>query len=636
MENVFLNISTNSLELRKNRKYQSESEGRSNMRYTNKYIKIIVFVLLASITTSCEDYLVTESNSTFTETTAFANLDFATKAVYGIYEKFTNPNFYDYYYMYTKIDNDIECAFNPDEGAKWSLAHYAGTEGSSKLEEMWAILFLTIERANICIDNIPKSPIWEGEYAKEAHQLYGEAVTLRALCYYELITTWGDVPFSVKSTQAGDDFYQPKTERDSIYEYLIQDLKDVEEYVPWMRETHTAERVNKGFVKGLRARMALAYAGYSLRNKTLETRRGRNWQDYYQIANQECREIMESGKHQLNPSFENIFKTLQSYSQDLNNNEVLFEIAFGRLKSGTLGQYFGMPHHSSDPKYGRASGNVKVPLSYYYSFDRKDSRRNASVELYNYSNKSYLSKQRLVSTNGTSFSICKWRKSWIVPSMGGDNLNVKYTGVNFPMMRYADVVLMFAETENEINGGPTQAAKDALSLIRKRAFPESLWASKVVNYVDSVSVSKDDFFNAIVDEKAWEFGGGEFLRKYDLIRWNLLGPKIKEMKEECLKIINDDPEYASLVPDYIFWKYKDDNETLDILNPDYRLPGDDIDGYTRSNWLPKMSASNKTNFAISLDLVAHGYDETKNNHLFPIAADIIVASNGVLSNDQIP
>jgi hypothetical protein len=84
--------------------------------------------------------------------------------------------------------------------------------------------------------------------------------------------------------------------------------------------------------------------------------------------------------------------------------------------------------------------------------------------------------------------------------MGGDQKSATYTGVNWPLMRYADIVLMFAESENEING-PTQAAKEALSLIRQRAFPEELWYSKVVNYIDSVSTSKEDFFNAIVDER---------------------------------------------------------------------------------------------------------------------------------------
>ncbi len=452
-----------------------------------------------------------------------------------------------------------------------------------------------------------------------------------------MIKIFGDVPFKVTSTQADDNYYLPKTDRDEIFEYLIQDLKDAEDYLPWMRETNTAERVSKAFLKGLRARMALSYAGYSLRNITHETRRGRYWQDYYKIANQECKELINSSEHKLNPSFENVFRTLHSYSQDMTNKEILFEIPFGRLISGRIGYDIGMYFAFTVPstKYGRGNGTVRTSPYYYYSFDREDKRRNVSVELYQYGVTGFVDVQRLISAAGTEFRPCKWRKSWINPAMGGDLQTAQFTGVNWPIMRYADILLMYAETENEINGGPTQEAKDALSMIRERAFSNDQWSSKVTDYVESVSGNKDDFFDAIVDERAWEFGG-EMLRKTDLVRWNLLGTKVREMKEECQKIVNDDPKYVDLVPNYIFWKTANDGEIIEILNPDYRLPSTAIPGYTRGNWMPLISAASKTAFISSINNVAHAYDEAKNNHLHPININIIEASNGVLKNDQIP
>lgn len=598
-----------------------------------KYINIIFIVTLSVTFTfiqSCEDFLTTRSESVFTEETAFTNLDFASKNVFGIYERLTHRDFYSYYEIFSRYDTDIEVEYRVSDGSQRAMNHYATVSEWGSLANMWDIRYETIERANICIDNLPNSPIWDGEFAGEARRLYGEAVTLRALTYFGLIKLWGDVPFTVKSTQAGDDIYLPKTDRDSIYEYLIQDLKDIEDFVPWM--TETAERVNKSFVKGLRARMALTYSGYSLRNKTLETRRGRNWQEYLKIANQECLEIIESGRHNLNPSFENIFKTLSAYSQDLTNKEVLFEIPHGRMVNGTLGSYFGMRFPSDNSKYGRSSNQCKIPISYYYSFDRADKRRDVSVELFEYNIESV----QILSTNrGNTLTPSKWRKSWINPSMGGDYRSNMYPGINFPEMRYADILLMYAETENELNNGPTQGAKNALSLIRNRAFPESTWSTEVVGYIDSISTNKEDFFNAIVNERAWEFGG-EFIRKNDLIRWNILGPKIRQMKDEVTKIINNDPEYANLVPDYIFWRYEDDNETLDILNPDYRLPSTQIPGYTRTSWFPIMSESNKNTVIGELNNIASGYEEQKNNHLNPLPSGIIAASQGVLTDDQIP
>lgn len=584
---------------------------------------------------SCQDWLDADSKSVFTEESTFSNLDFASKAVFGVYQTFTLGDNYGYYYPFTKIDSDIEFTFAANEGAKNQLGHYAGTPGSKKLEEMWNTFYLAIERANLCIDNLPKSPIWEGETSKEAHKLYGEAVTLRALAYYELIHTWGDVPFTTKSTQAGDNYNLPKTDRDEIYEFLIEDLKKVEEYVPWLNETRSVERVNKGFVKGLRARMAMAYAGYSLRNGTLETKRGRHSKEYYEIARQECKEMMESGKHQLNPNFENIFRTIHEYSQDLTYGEILFEIALGRTDASIFASRVGMSFSSADTKYGSGGGgSVSLPPSYYYSFDTKDIRRNVSIELYSYSDSKFPSQQRLLANHGRAFTANKWRKSWMNPLMGGDLSSNRNSGLNFPIMRYTDVVLMFAEAENELNG-PTTEAKNALALVRKRAFSEDLWPEKVNSYINSISVSRESFFDAIVNERAWEFGGGELIRKNDLIRWNLLGTKINEMKEESMKIINDDPAYRDLVPNYIFWKHIDE-EHIEILNPDYRLPSTAIAGYTRSSWLPLMSASNKTRFVEDMTIVANGLDVQKNNYLYPIASNIITASNGVLSNDQLP
>lgn len=604
---------------------------KKRLHFNILIINIIIFFCF-----SCDDWLDTKSKSTFTEETAFSNLDFATKAVYGIYDRFAGTSFYGYSVsFYYGCDNDIEHVTGNPDASRRDLSRYLGTDGNPYSSGPWNLIYQTIERANICIDNLPVSPIWEGEYTEQARRLYGEAKTLRALCYFELVRHFGDVPFPTHSTQDGDNFYLPKTDRDSIYEYLIEDLKEAQLYVPWMREIQTVERVGKGFVKGLRARMALAYAGYSLRNKTHETRRGRDWEKYYRIAHEELTELVNSGQHHLYPNYEDFFKSMHAYKQDLQYGESLFEIGFGRLYTGRVAQSFGMGFTTSpaEPKYGRAAAEFITNPYYFYSFDNKDLRRDVNCALYNYASASYPGQQRLIGSHN-GFKPTKWRKNWIVPAMGGANAEQNYTGVNWPLMRYTDAVLLFAETENELNNSPTQAAKEALISVRKRAFPADEWDIKVDHYVDSVSVSKDDFFNALVNERAWEFGG-ELYRKYDLVRWNLLGVKLKEMREENFKILNNDPKYRN-VPNRIFWRTGSDGETLEILNPDYRISSSSMSGWSNTTWLSGLSAANKTTFTNLINQIAAGYDETKNNHLYPIAATVINESNGVLNNDQIP
>jgi hypothetical protein len=595
----------------------------------NRFIISILTVVIAFA--SCDDFLQTTSNSSFTEATSFANLDFAQKQVFGIYAGFTGSYSYANLLLYAKSGSDIEMVAGASDDGKRDMARYSGTDSNDDIGRIWNQFYQNIERANICIDNLPVSPIWTNEYSNEAKALYGEAVALRALCYYELVSLFGDVPFLIKSAQAGDNFYVEKTDRDEIYEYLIQNLKEVEDYVPWM--SSTAERVNKAFVKGLRARMALAYAGYSLRNKTFETRQGRHWQEYYPIALQECVEIREAQKHHLNPSFENVFRTIHAYQQDVANKEVLFEIAFGRGISGRISQVIGMrfPTSPADQKYGRAAAEISSNFAYFYSFTPGDTRRNVSVELYDYNTTNAEGQQRLTGVN--QLKPCKWRRNWITPSMGGNMATVQFTGVNWPIMRYSDVLLMLAEAENKVNG-PSELAKSALREVRERAFPSDMWDKQVSHYTDSVASNQVNFFQAVVNERAWEFGG-EMIRKYDLVRWNLLADKIEALKTMAMAIINDEAAYK-WVPKAIYWRTKADGETIDLLNQDYDMPGVTmVEGYNRQLWL-SGNPSNKGSVESFLNLVWGGYNPAKNNHLLPLTSSIISSSKGVLSNDQIP
>ncbi|MDR2473369.1 MAG: RagB/SusD family nutrient uptake outer membrane protein [Tannerella sp.] len=607
------------------------------MKYLNFYKNVkstLTLALAAIMSVCCSDFLETSSKSKFTEESVFENIDFATKELFGAYQMLTTGNWWDYNLLWFMVDTDVEVSFQNYDGARNDASHYRANPGTNLLQQTWTSIYQTIERVNLSIDNLPDSKLWNGEYSVEAKRLYAEAVTLRAYCYYLLIGLWGDVPFQVHATHADDNFYIPKTERDDIYEVLVKDLKDVQDYLPWQTDVATTRRISKGVCKGLRAKIAMMYAGYSCRNKTFETRRGRHWKEYLSIANQECKELMESGKHRLSPDFEQMFRDMHAYKQDVLYGDVMWEVAYGRSISGRVAQSLGMPHTTNpeEPKYGRAAGEFRLTALYYYTFDKSDKRRDISAALYNYNSASYPGQQRLIGS--TSFAPTKWRRSWIVPSMGGDLKNVQFTGVGFPLLRYTDIVLLFAETENEINNAPTPAAKAALASVRQRAFPEDTWQQTVNEYIDSVSVSKEDFFFALVNERSWEFCG-EFVRKFDLIRWNLLGwakDKMITMTDRMLRHPNEPP--FNWVPSYLYWRILPDGETIDILNPDYRLPSQTIAGYTRTTWFGAYNESSITSYYTNFDRVMNGYRKSLNNYLFPIASNVIDASRGILENDQ--
>ena len=109
------------------------------------------------------------------------------------------------------------------------------------------------------------------------------------------------------------------------------------------------------------------------------------------------------------------------------------------------------------------------------------------------------------------------------------------TGINSVRMRFADVLLMYAEAVNE-RFGPRDDAKEALKRVRRRAFEPSLWANKVESYVESLN-SEEEFFRAIMNERKWEFGG-ESIRKYDLARWNKYNEVIYNLYYEMINWVS--------------------------------------------------------------------------------------------------
>ena len=120
---------------------------------------------------------------------------------------------------------------------------------------------------------------------------------------------------------------------------------------------------------------------------------------------------------------------------------------------------------------------------------------------------------------------------------------------------------MAAEAINELEG--PAAAAPYLKPILDRALP----AAKVNTYMTKATASKDAFFDAIVEQRALEFAG-ESLRKADLIRWNLLKTKLDEAKVKMTQLINREGHYADL-PDKLYFKIADDNETLIIYGLNY-------------------------------------------------------------------
>lgn len=584
-----------------------------------KYLLLALLPLAGTIAliSGCKKYLdqvpITEKGPD----QVFKDVNTTYQAIAGVYSRLVGDQGYGIRLsLYYPVDNDeMQGPTGNSDNDRRDIARYSATPGNAQLERPFNQIFQGIEYANICIDNIPKMDMYSNgsdQQKKQLQRMYGEALTLRAQFYLEAIRNWGDLPahFSPAYATASSNPFPSRTDRDSIYDRLLEDLELAAELVPWRGELASIgdpqdERITKGTVKGLRARIALFRGGYSLRsNGTMQ--RGSNHLNYYQIARDECDDIITSGQHDLNPSYKSLWKDqVCAHAITDPHGELMFQasaIGLTGAEDTKLGYYNG-PRVNN-----RGNSSINVLASYFYSFDSTDQRRDVTCAGY------FVAADGITKIGQQLANMVdgKYRRDWITnPSFSPDDA-VQYFSLKWQILRYSDVLLMFAEAENEING-PTAAAYNAVNMVRRRGY------GKPINTPDPdvdlpAGLSKATFFDAVVKERSLELGG-EGVRKYDLIRWNLLATKIAETRQKLEDISTRSGEYSNL-PEYMYYfptATADHNEVGGIwYNSLYEPgPGSTPAGTTRVNWA--RSQVNST----SLSRYATGFVSGK-SELLPI------------------
>ncbi|MFC6223455.1 RagB/SusD family nutrient uptake outer membrane protein [Hymenobacter artigasi] len=498
---------------------------------------------------ACKDYLDVKPDSLYTNEQAFSSVGSATSAVIGAYDMLSGDTGYGTRLsMYYPYDTDeMQGAPGPFDGRSRSIARYTAEPTNPEVTNPFNNLYQGVERTNICIQSIPKMALYTtGSSADTAalHRLYGEVLTLRAQYYFELMRNWGDVPAPLVPTYttalSGGELTQPNTDRLATYDRLIADLLQAEKLVPWRSAAGTTnERITKGAVKALRARLALFRGGYALHGTQMT--RPADYLASYAIARQECLDLMSKrGEHTLNPSFRELFKSINELRSE-SSNEIMFQVAMGASSitgDSKLGYYSG-PLLSASPIYGSTQAQIRPLPTYFYAFDSTDVRRDITLTTYSIDG---TNNQKGVLLSALTDG--KFRRDWRVPTLAGTG---NYLGYNWPLIRFADVLLMFAETDNEINKGPTAAAVAALREVRQRGFGGSTTLGQI-----PTPANQPDMFNAIANERFLEFGG-EGIRKYDLLRWNLLDTKITEARANLTKLAGAQAPYT-FVPASMYYR----------------------------------------------------------------------------------
>ena len=596
-----------------------------------KFFYIFGTVAALLSVSSCSKFLQSESPSAFDAATVYSNYTLTEGTIFGITETFCEVNSYRGRFLpWYGFNTDIEWynTYKPGDG-KSDIAAYDCAPNNSQLNLSngpFPLMYMGIERANLVIEGLRQ--YGDVENKSDMAYLLGEALTLRAMIYYDLIKAWGDVPARFNPLTS-DTIYAAKDSRDVIFKQILADLEEAIPYLPnpgTTDATSRTDRVNKVFAEGLYARIALAASGYAIRPEDGKVGTG----DLGSVRLSSDPELSKDvlypkalsylqaaiGKASLEPDYEQMWYNLNNMDNLVAGvgHETLFVIPFGAGR-GRWNFTFAVSSEGASISGGVSRGGDAGPVpTLYFKYGDNDQRRDVTCVNYKWN------KDNTIEPAGIGkWFFGKYRFEWMnaQPYTGGND-----DGIKPVVMRYADILLMAAEIENELNG--PSGAKKYLQEVRERA----CGIDEAEAYVAGLN-SKESFFEAVVNERALEFCG-EFLRKGDLIRWNRLKSSLDAAEADMMALRDLQGDYAGLTGD-IAYQLADDENSLDIvfLTVDGEVPA----GYEVSaGYVNKYDDGKKTGF-YSDRIKGLYYKDPEQFMFWPIFNDTMTNSQGYIKND---
>ncbi|WP_291529000.1 RagB/SusD family nutrient uptake outer membrane protein [Bacteroides sp. UBA939] len=501
-----------------------------------KYKMIALGALMVAGFTSCE--LTEMPTSSYEKDTYFDSPTKAQMAVVGAYDCLSTATHYGQFEMaMPSSDDTYYIQGTGTDNTRRDISHYMVTATNTWIASVWNLKYQGIDRANFAIAGIESMPNYESDtYLQE---LIAQARFLRAFLAFDLIKYWGDVPFKTTYSGGYSDVFQPRVSRELIYDEIINDLNFAKEKLQKASASLSPEVPSQGAAHALLMRVYLQRAGYSLQqNGTLTRPDDAKRKEYFNAVISEWNAFQAKGYHGF---YYGGYKQLfVGYSAGiLNSKESLWEIAFNPIgdsrtdNAGMWGTYNGplvtAPSGTNTAVMGRANAFFRVMPAWNDFFEQQDVRKEIMVCTYQYkwtNNEHKLTPNK----NVTDWYPGKWRREWMPLGF----IDPNNTGVNYCPLRYADVLLMVAEAYNET--GNTSEAWKLLNQVRARAeatpitdanYSSLMKAPQVYNlpYIqDGDAAGK--FRTALYWERGFELAF-EGQRKYDLLRWGILGDALK-------------------------------------------------------------------------------------------------------------
>lgn len=506
--------------------------------------QILISTLFLLFITSCSDFLQEEPKALFSSGNFLNSEEGLEAGILGVYDELRG--FYS-------VEASAAMYLGTDEGAtKWESSHryefdaYAWSTESYYLSDMWLNHYTVISRANLLINDAPNPGVIEQAVID---RIVAEAKFLRALSYFRLVQLWGPVPVTL-GTEAGE---LPRESVGRVYELVVQDLIDATQgALPVAKSASQAGRVTHYAAKSLLGKVYLTMASYKKYGTTFEglmSQAGKSEYGYqasitesaselYNKSSQVLEEVIGSGTYELLDNYADVFVI---ENKNL-NKESIFEVQFSEQTGGPWSKELGYPiwppfgvevttwagHTFNKPpaslilfyaQNGDQRLEYNMPSDFIDGWDANlDNRFLNEREGFADPGATY---ENMINNNGNHYAYAGFGKyRW-----GAEpNQNHGYSGgVDVPtnglMMRYADVLLMYAEASLEANGSATQQGLDAINEVRNRARGFNITPADTPEF-PNLTLS-DLTLDEIMDERLRELCI-EHYRKFDLLRTNKL------------------------------------------------------------------------------------------------------------------
>ena len=437
---------------------------------------IIIFFTLAS--TGCAkldgvpEGIYTTGNFYKTEADALS-------AVNAVYSGMTSPYLYNQFMEVIQSQGTDDCEWgfgrNTSNTDKTALDKFTYDAGTNLFFQFWSNSYLVINRANAAVENIGAMTSISDE---KKQRFQAEARFVRGLMYFNLVRLFGGVPLQLAPTTSLTNLAIKRATAEEVYAQIISDFQSGADHLPADYDAGNAGRATSGAAMAMLTKVYLT-------------------QKEYAKAAEEARKVMALGRYALWPSYQDVFLIANE-----NKTESIFEVQFlsgsGNIPSSYAGYY--RPSFDKRPGFG-GNGDDPVTKNHYDAYPEGDLRRDVNVIKY-----PYTGDPKAPATIKNPYYVAKFKD----PAA----LNVNDGGNNYYIVRYADVLLMFAEAQYLASPGSTEAL-EAFNQVRRRAYGLPLNTPSVKDLPGGLSAAA--FQDSVLNERRLEFAF-EGQRRFDLLR----------------------------------------------------------------------------------------------------------------------